>query len=456
MYLKLSGSRPLEVCLQCVGEEFRRTLAPGPCSGVMLDLLVPARSRIHSLTIFVRLIPFHNRCQFVDDPLPELETLSITSSAGWGGGVDNRNRWELRALFKGELPRLRHVFISESTPWPSNHFKNLTFLCLSNQFALESELPNLLQMVRESPNLEELYVRQSKSSYWIRDPPPNLGPTFPAHSLRKLRLQNFSNMVIVCILSTMLLQPNGVAVDISGTGTTTNTLAQIFSSFPPEFALSSVEKLEVHHDSDGVFGIMFCGPRGSLRISGHLPSYDEEARTRVATSLFGYIYQECAQTLKELWVRNINDAGEGYAFDNLFCPNLEKLVLVGGGYVTDSLCAVLDPVDVEIQDVPAPRLQSLAIRRIYNQSQLERLIELCEERSKTDHPLHEVSVACSSGDVPEWMTRLCGSLPTLIRISTQNEWDGERMELPMICRDSTGPWWPSWAVWEEVIDTSTG
>ena len=461
IYLKSSGSRPLEVCLQRVVDEFRGLVAPRLCGDVMFDLLVPAMSRIHSLTILVYWIPFHNWCRFLEGPLPELETLSITSNVGWGDEGGGRVRWGLGALFQNGLPCLRKLFISECTPWPNNDFKNLTFLCLYNQFALELELLDLLQMLRGSPNLEELYIRQSKRSCWIDDPPSNLGPTFPAHSLRKLRLQNFSNMAIVGILSTIILQPNGVAVDISDTRMTTNTFARIFPLFPPEFSLSSTERLEVYHDSEGLFGIISCGPRGSLRISGSLPLYGEaphgeEYRTEVAISLFGYIHRECAQTLKELWVHNVQDAGEGYAFDNFSCSNLEKLVLMGGGEVTDRLYAVLDPGNVEIRDLPAPRLRSLAIRRIYNQSQLERLVALCEGRSKMGHPLHEVSVACSSGDVPEWMTRLCGLLPTPIHIGTQKEWDDERMELPMICRDSAGPWWPSWEIWEsEVIDTTS-
>jgi len=459
MYLKSSGSRPLEVCLQRVGDGFSRMVVPRLCGDVMFDLLVPTTSRIHGLTVLVHLIPFYNWSRFLEGPLSELETLSITTNCGWGDRRGGRTRWRLRALFQNGLPRLRQLFISECTPWPNNDFKNLTFLCLYNQFALELELPELLQMLRGSPNLEELYVRQPKSGPWIRDPPSNLGPTFSAHSLRKFRLQNFNSTAIVGILSTMLLQPNGVAVDISDTEMTTNTFPRIFPLFPPEFALSSAERLEVYHDSDGLFGIMFCGPRGSLRIGGRLLLYNEEGEecgTEVAISLFGYIHRECAKTLKELWVHNINDTGEGYAFDNLSCFNLEKLVLVGGGHATDRLCTVLDPGNPENRDPPAPRLRSLAIRRIYNQSQLERLIALRERRSKTDHPLHEVSVGYISGDVPEWMTRLCGSLPAPIHISTQKEWDEEGMELPMICRDSAGPWWPSWAVWEEVKEVIDG
>ena len=451
MYLVLSRSRPLEVCLQHVGRKFRRMVEPSSCDSMMFDLLLPVRPRIRSLIIHKKWIPPYGRCQFVEGPLPDLETLSITSDVGWENDMDNQPQRRLRAMFKGGLPRLCQLFIPGYTPWPNNDFKNLTFLCLYNQSALEEELPDLLQMLRGSPSLEELYIRQHQYSDWIEDPPPNPGPTFPAHSLRKLRLHNFSIVATVCILSTMILQPNGVAVHFSDTLMDTDTFTQIFPLFPPECALGRTEMLEVYHESGATFGIMFCCTGGSLRIGGSLTWPDEEAKTQAAISLFGYIYQECAKTLKELWIHNFNSMGEGYIFDNFSCFNLEKLVLVGGGDVSDRLCAVLDPGNPEIQDLPAPRLRSLAIRRIDEQPQLERLIALCEGRSKTDHPLHNVSVACGSTDVPEWMVRLCSSSETPIHIDTQDEWDGQMMELPAIC-DYSGPWWPSW---EETVDSSS-
>jgi len=450
MYLKLSGSRPLEVCLKHVGNRFRQTMADSscPCEDTMLDLLLPAALRIRSLTMHTNWIPPHNQCRFVLGPLPELETLSITSDIGWENKSDNQPQKRLRALFKAGLPRLRRLFIPECTPWPNNDFKNLTFLCLYNQSALEEELPELLQMLRGCPNLEELYIRQHESSYWIDDPPPNPGPTFPAHSLRRFRLHNFSTSAIACVLSTMLLQPNGVAVHLSDTLMTTDTFAEILPLFPPQSALGSTEKLGVYHESSSTFGIMFCCTGGSLKIGGSLSWHEGEDKPEAAISLLGYIYQECAQTLKELWIHNYNDAGAEYIFDNFSCFNLEKLVFVGGGEDSDRLCEVLDPGSSGAQDrdLPAPRLHSIAIHGIYQQPQLERLVALCEARSRTDHPLHEVSVAWRAhlGDIPKWMTRLCRSSPTPTHINT-DEWDeSQMMELPTALRDWEGPWWPSW------------
>lgn len=169
---------------------------------------------------------------------------------------------------------------------------------------------------------------------------------------------------------------------------------------------------------------------------------------KTAISLFGYIYQECAQTLKELWIHDYHNDnhGECLIFDDFSCFNLEKLVLVGGR--GDRLCEVLDPWRPGTRDLPAPRLRSLTIRGIKEQPQLERLITLCEGRSETDYPLREVSVCGVSGP-PEWMTRLCGSSSTPIHIGAWDEWDGQMMKLPMVCREGTGIWWPSW---EEAID----
>lgn len=458
MYLTSSGSRPLEVCLQHVGHGFRQMAELRSCYDIMFDLLLPVGPRINSLIIHKDWILPHGQCQFLEVSLQELETLSITSDIGWENQNEDEPQKRLRALFEGRLPRLRQLFIPEYTPWPNNDFKDLTLLCLYNQSALEYELPNLLQMLRGSPNLEELYIRQHENSHWIEYPPPNPGPTFPAHSLKKLHLYNFSIEATVYIFSTMLLQPNGVAVHLSDTLMATDTFTLTLPLFPPGFTLGKTEKLEVYHQSDATFGIIFCCTGGSLRMWGCLSGHNEEETRHAAISLFGYIYKECARTLKELWIHNFHDKEEGYIFDNFSCFNLEKLVFVGGGDmsvgggdVSDRLCAVLDPGNPEIHDLPAPRLRSLEIRRIHNQSQLERLIALCEERSKTDHPLRNVSVACNPENVPEWMTRLCCSSETPIHIDTRDEWDGQMMELPMVC-DYSGPWWPSW---EESIDGST-
>lgn len=428
-------------------------MKPEKCGSEMRNPLVPTRSRIHTLIIHKKWIPPIGDCQFIGGSLPGLETLSITSDIGWESGSENQPKTRLRTLFRGGLPRLRQLFIPEYTPWPNNDFKNLTVLCLYNQSALEEELLELLEMLRGSPNLEELYLRHHEDSDWIEDPPPNLGSTFPARSLRKLRLHGFGNVAIVCILSTMCLQPNGVAVHISDTAMASDTFARIFPLFPPESTLGSAEKLEVYHDTDGPFGIVFCGTRASLKIGGSTSSHDERYNKEGAISLLGYIYQECAQTLKELWFYNYSGRWEPqeYVFDNFSCFNLEKLVLVGagGGDVSDSLCALLDPGNPEIRDLPAPRLRSLTIREVHEQYQLERLIALCEERSKIGHPLHEVSVSSGLRGVPdpEWMSRMCSSSSTPIRLAAQDEQDG--MELPIICGDYSGPWWPSW---EEGID----
>ena len=451
MYRKLSGSLPLEVCLQHVGRKFYRTMEPEPCLDLMLDMLYDLGSRIRRLIIHKKWIPTHDRCKFLAKPLPELEMLAITSDVGWENGSIDRPLTRVRRLFNGDLPRLRRLFIPESTPWPYNDFKNLKPLCLYNQFTLENELPQLLQMLRESPTIEELYIRQREYSHGMKSPPQNLGPTFQAHSLKKLRLHDFSVEAIVYILSTMQLQPNGVAVSLSDTILHGDSFARIFPLFPPECALGKTEKLEVYHDSREVLGIIFCGTGGSFKIGGSLSWHDGNDGAEAGVRLLGYVYQECAQTLKELWIHSSHDDKECYIFNNFSCYNLEKLVLVESwSNVSEHLCEVLDPRGPRIRDVPAPRLQSLTIHGISKQSQLERLIALCEGRSKTDHPLQEVSV-CGHEGLPEWMTRLCGLSSTPIHIDPWDEWDAQLMELPTVCKEDE-IWWPTW---EEPIDDSS-
>jgi len=450
MYFEWSRSRQLEVCLQHVGPRFSQMVQPEAFSDVMFSWLRHVGSRVHSLLIHKDRLSRRHGCWVPAGSLPNLETLSITSNVGWENGSDDKPGAELMALFEDGVPPLLKLFIPECTPWPNNNFKNLKLLCLYNQSGLELELPELLQMLRGSPKIEELYLRQHESSDWLEVPPSvDLGPTFQARSLKKLRLHNFSDKAIVYILSTMQLHPNGVAVNISDTVMDADTFTRIIPLFPPGCTLGGTEKLEVfHHSGLGDFGIIFCCTGGSFKIGGYLTWPDKENevdKAKAAIPLFKYIYQECAQTLKELWIHSSTTSGGGYVFDNFSCFNLEKLFLAvwEGKDVTNRLCEVLDPRGPGILDVPAPRLRSLTIQGIYEQSQLEQLIALCEGRSNTDHPLHQVSVCCWR-DQPEWMARLCGSAPTPIYVNPNNKWEGQMMELPVACAEDAGPWWPGW------------
>ena len=146
-----------------------------PCDEQMLKTLYPLRSQIGSLVINKDRIPLHHGSQFLETSLQKLEALSITSDIGWENGSEDMPLARLRRLFGGSLPRLLKLFIPECTPWPHNDFKNLTLPCLYNQSALEEELPDLLQTLRGSPNIEELYIRQHECSKWIEVIPPNLG-----------------------------------------------------------------------------------------------------------------------------------------------------------------------------------------------------------------------------------------------------------------------------------------
>jgi len=262
MYGTLSRSLPLEICLQHVGRKYRQIMQPKSYNGRMLDMLVPLgmRTRIRNLIIHKKWIPLGGRCQFLDASLPNLETLAITSDIGWENESNEELLARLRGVFKGGMPSLLRLFIPECTPWPNNNFKNLKLLCLYNQSGLELELPELLQMLRGSPTIEELYIRQREHSERINGPPPNLGPTFQAHSLRKLRFHDFSSRAIAPILSTMQLQPNGVAVYLSDTIMAADALAQILPLFPPGCTLGSTEKLEVYHESQELFGSCSVAP----------------------------------------------------------------------------------------------------------------------------------------------------------------------------------------------------
>ncbi|THU89138.1 hypothetical protein K435DRAFT_573640, partial [Dendrothele bispora CBS 962.96] len=85
------------------------------------------------------------------EPAPLLQSLSILCS--WKditGGV-------LPQMFSGVTPKLSHLFLEHFTSWPSNHFRNLTHLCLFNQDL--DTLPTtsiFLDFLEDSPTLEEL------------------------------------------------------------------------------------------------------------------------------------------------------------------------------------------------------------------------------------------------------------------------------------------------------------
>ena len=82
-----------------------------------------------------------------------------------------------------------------------------------------------------------------------------------------------------------------------------------------------------------------------------------------------FIFRECAQALKELYIHDDSDWWEEYIFDDFSCFNLEKLVFVASSNIHDRFFEVLDLDNPEIRDLPAPRLRSLSIRGLDAQHQ---------------------------------------------------------------------------------------
>ena len=212
----------------------------------------------------------------------------------------------------------------------------------------------------------------------------------------------------------MLLEPGiGVAVHLSDLQLTPDTFNHILPLFPKGHTLNSTEELEVYHGEDQRIGIMFGGPGGSLKLDGRLISEMENREAEsAAASLVEYICQECAETLKKLWIHDVMEQG-GYAFvDPSRFKALTKLVIIGGGEaVFDRVCGVLSPrsQDVpDVPDVPSPKLRRLVMAGIADEPQLARLITLCKMRSNAGSNLFEVLVSYTHPSYPpEWMTRAC-------------------------------------------------
>jgi hypothetical protein len=161
---------------------------------------------------------------------------------------------------------------------------------------------------------------------------------------------------------------------------------------------------------------------------------------------FRYIFHECAQNLRELYIHNYHGGKEGFPSDNLSRLKLEKLFLVAMHALPHRFLRVLNPEDPEIGDAAAPRIRSLSVHGMYAPGDLKQLIELCEARSKMDHPFQEISVGYHRGfrvsDVREWI-RMCAS-PLPIHVEKAVRWERHLMELPAVCTDERESWWPSW------------
>ena len=127
-------------------------------------------------------------------------------------------------------------------------------------------------------------------------------------------------------------------------------------------------KLEIYHRSGWIIGFVYCCARCSLRFVGGLSREDSGAQ---AISFVRFIFRECAQALKELYIHDDSDWWEEYIFDDFSCFNLEKLVFVASSNIHDRFFEVLDLDNPEIRDLPAPRLRSLSIRGLDAQSGLE-------------------------------------------------------------------------------------
>lgn len=151
--IKRSAQSPLNV--------YCTILAPPLADEVnILSLVAEHMHRLQELHIHWTIAHETSSWDFIihPAPAPNLEVLSLIGS--WDERVSNLT---LPPFFQNITPRLKKLTFTRISSWPHNDFCGLTHLSPFDQRDGRVSLPKFLEILKSSPNLEELLLNHAGS-----------------------------------------------------------------------------------------------------------------------------------------------------------------------------------------------------------------------------------------------------------------------------------------------------
>ena len=293
-----------------------------------LESLAQAASRCHRLRILHVTIHFDkvDHLRQLSVAAPCLLSLSIAILDG-GQAV-------LPSLFSGNVSRMRHLGLTNVWQIANNRFRDLTHLTIRSVSYASHDDPGLSQvslMLRESPNLEDLYledVHLLNGAPQVDSAPSLRNTRIPLPALRKLRLHRCGRLLIQRIMRQLELAAKGITVVCFSVDSPNDAFLPIVSSFipsHPRFApFFDATALSLSRDIRGA-SISALNPATSVDILLQCRAGEQEsglflASIRDSSFAFG--------ALRELWLSGV-DRGTLVWWQQFFgsLASLTKLVI---------------------------------------------------------------------------------------------------------------------------------
>lgn len=393
--------------------------------GYRLEVVAPHVNRLRTLSCSECIIDDFSH--FSNRPAPLLETFHVLP-------YDNlhSNCLPLPALFNRNSLSLRELVVSSYNPFPNNRFQNLSSFNLHlplNDIDFVFWTP-LLRMLRDSSQLEELFLRFSAIPF---HPPPvrDIPTPVTLHSLRKLHLRGISSSLTRRFLNFIDLVPNGVAMQFTNIVPEFDWMSP--PTLPPELSLHAMTSLEI------VYGpaheIIIQGTNPGVRIRIARASDSDATYADTFSRLVGRMTPQLP--LRELWIHI--KGGDGYKLPPLSkFPHLEKLVVrvtMNG----NPIYRLLQMLDID-RHVPCSLLSTLDLSGVPN---VDHLVKVLRARSKAGCRLGKLRLGKNYG-LTEGIVKL-GLRDYVGELEFSNE-DEEPcgMELPDVCTTELGGWWEPW------------
>ena len=393
--------------------------------GHRLEVVVPHANRLRTLSC--RGCTVDDFSHFSNRPVPLLETFHILPHDYLYIIYPS-----LPTLFNRDSPSLRELVVNGYDPFPNNHFKNLSSfnLQLSSGEVGPTFWTSLLAMLRDSPRLEELFLRFSL----IYDYPPfseDVPTPATLHALRKLHLRSIPSSLTCRFLNSVDLAPNGIAMQFTDIVPKFDWMFP--PTLPPELSLHAVTSLEIVCVSTSGFIIQGTNPGVQIRVVK--PADSDAAHADIFSQLVG---PSSRLPLRELWIHIKRKTKYKLPPLSEF-PNLEKLVVrvTTNGNPISRLLQMLN-VDGH---VPCPLLSTLDLSGLVNMEYLSRVLEAL---SKAGCRLGKLRLGKSKDLLMEDVLKL--GIRDYVEEFEFSDEDGESrgMEFPAVCMTELGEWWEPW------------
>lgn len=346
---------------------------------------------------------------------------------------------QIPSPFSNTVPRLRELALSRCTlGWPNPHFNSLTSLSLLRQRDIDADIYPLLEAIRCSPRLEELFLdNESKSRVEQQHQPPGHDiSTTPLHSLKRLHVCRLSAGAIKHLFAAFVLLPSRVSMrfaDISA------DFGAIFpETITPLLSPRAATKLELIYPGSHLGrrwetnGAIIHATNGTAHMRWTDRSYQG------CDQIFRWIGAKPhgVYTLKEVWLHIGRHANyELLPRDAL--RDLEKLVIENAAdkEFDFKFSQVLSPGE---DGVPFPLLSTLELRNVLSVEHYERVLEA---RSAAGSRLRVLRMRWSDGR-EAMMAPLAQFVDKLEFYHATGE-PPRGLELPKECTTRAG-WWEPW------------